>query len=300
MSGAEGNGKPLYYVPKREMVDRDSMAPHGNNAPGADSSDKIRARHPQRIGIWNVRGLNQDGKLQIIEREMKRKGIHLLGLSETKWKKSGHFVSDLGNKIYFSGPEEESSRGVAFIVPQKLDRCVMGYKAVNDRVITLKLKASPCHINIVQIYAPTAQSSEEDIEQFYISLVQTLENIPQREVTLVIGDLNAKVGRTSDDAHLRHLVGRFGIGERNERGERLLQFCNEQNLVITNTCFEHHIRRLYTWISPGNRYRNQIDYILIQKRWRSSIVNTTTFVNKTNSSIGSSKSEYDWVQTSRN
>ncbi|CAH2242027.1 jg21876 [Pararge aegeria aegeria] len=134
----QGNGKPLHYVPKREMVDRDSMvilsddpanarrhlpgiggvkyatghvgvthqAPHGNYAPGADSSDKILARHPQRIGTWNVRGLNQYGKLQIIEREMKRKGIHLLGLSETKWKKSGHFVSDLGNKIYFSGPEK--------------------------------------------------------------------------------------------------------------------------------------------------------------------------------------------------
>lgn len=309
MVNAESNGNPLQNTfPKRVMVDHaivDVMssdpanarrhlpgqggvkyatghvgvahqALRGNYATGVAHRDKISARCPHRIGTWNVRGLNQPGKLRIVEKEMERKKVHILGLSETKWRKSGHFVTESGNKVYFSGPENESSNGVAFIVPQQLDKCVVGYKPVNDRIITIKLNASPCCINIVQVYAPTSLSTEEEIEQFYSILVQTLEDIPKREVTLVVGDFNAKVGHTVDDDHLRRIVGKYGIGERNDRGERLLQFCSEENLAISNTCFEHHIRRLYTWISPGDRYRNQIDYILVQSRWRSSILNATT------------------------
>lgn len=72
-------------------------------------------------------------------------------------------------------------------------------------------------------------------------------------------------------------MGRFGLGTRNDRGERMIQFCQENNLAIANTMFQHHVRRLYTWRSPGNRYKNQIDYIMIRSRWRSSILNCKTY-----------------------
>ncbi|XP_072943571.1 uncharacterized protein [Epargyreus clarus] len=135
----------------------------------------------------------------------------------------------------------------------------------------------PCRMNLIVVYAPTAASTENEIDVFYQNLEDTLKSFPKREITVLMGDLNAKVGSTSFDDHLRDVVGKFGLGERNDRGEMWLQFCTENSLTIMNTCFENHPRRLYTWIMPGDRCRNQIDYIAIDKRWRSCIRNTKTY-----------------------
>ena len=87
-----------------------------------------------------------------------------------------------------------------------------------------------------------------------------------------MGDLNAKVGDTAQ----KNVTGRFGLGNRNEAGDRLIEFCRENQLVITNTQFEQHRRRLYTLTSPGGSCKNQIDYILCKRRWKSSILAVKT------------------------
>ena len=83
----------------------------------------------------------------------------------------------------------------------------------------------------------------------------------------IIGDWNAKVG--SQETH--GVTGKFGLGVQNEAGKRLIMFCQENALVIANTLFQQHERRLYTWTSPDHKHRNQIDCILCRQRWRSSI-----------------------------
>ncbi|XP_063389200.1 uncharacterized protein LOC134674985 [Cydia fagiglandana] len=93
---------------------------------------------------------------------------------------------------------------------------------------------------------------------------------------LLLRSVRAKIGRTDGDNHLRNTVGKFGLGTRNERGEMLLDFCAENQLTVMNTWFQQHPRRLYTWTSPNGLYRNQIDFILISQRWRSSICATKT------------------------
>lgn len=90
-----------------------------------------------------------------------------------------------------------------------------------------------------------------------------------------MGDLNTKIGRTHEEDHLRNVVGKYGIGTRNETGKRLLQFCID-NYCITNTVYKQHIRCLFTWTSPDKKTRNQIDYILIRSRWRTSILSVKT------------------------
>lgn len=233
-------------------------------------------RRPIKLGTWNVRGLLKTGKLHIVENEMRNYNLALLGLSETHWKGSGHFSTGSGNTVYFSS-KNESKNGVAFLVPRTINDRVAGYNPISDRIIGIKIRASPCNINVLQVYAPTADSSEQEIEEFYGELELAIVQIPRREILMVSGDMNAKVGSTRDEEHLRNTVGRFGMGTRNERGERLIQFCQEKSLTIASTCFQHHIRRLYTWRSPGDRVRNQIDYIMISSRWRSSIFNTRTY-----------------------
>ena len=89
----------------------------------------------------------------------------------------------------------------------------------------------------------------------------------QKDVLFIIGDWNAKVGSQATPG----VTGKFDPGIQNEAGQRLIEFCQENTLVIANTLFQQHKRRLYTWASPDGQHRNQIDYILCSQRWRSCI-----------------------------
>ena len=102
---------------------------------------------------------------------------------------------------------------------------------------------------------------------FYEDLQDLLELTPKKDVLFIIGDWNAKVGSQETPG----VTGKFGLGTWNEAGQRLIEFCQENALIIANTLFQQPKRRLYTWTSPNGQHRNQIDYILCSQRWRSSI-----------------------------
>ena len=108
---------------------------------------------------------------------------------------------------------------------------------------------------------PDSNAEEAEAEQFYEDLQDLLELIPQKDVLFIIGDWNAKVGSQEIPA----VTGTFALGVQNEAGQRLIYFCQENTLVIANTLFQQHKRRLYTWTSPDGQHRNQIDYILAAK-----------------------------------
>ncbi|XP_037872901.1 LINE-1 retrotransposable element ORF2 protein [Bombyx mori] len=202
--------------------------------------------------------------------------LDVMGLSETHLRESGHLVMASGKLRLSAGNPENSFSGVGFLVSKRMRGRMIGYNAVNDRIIALKLSAHPYPINIVQVYAPTSNSNQDEIDSFYNSLGKVYQDIPKKEVTILMGDLNAKIGNTLMDDHVRGIVGKFGLGTRNERGQLLLDFCAENNVSVMNTQFQHHPRRLYTWISPNGQHRNQIDYVMIGKRWKSSVLNVTT------------------------
>ena len=117
------------------------------------------------------------------------------------------------------------------------------------------------------VYAPTSNAEETEVEWFYEDLQDLLELTPQKDVPFIIGDWNAKVGSQDTPG----VTGKFGLGMRNEAGQRLIEFCQENTLVIENTFFQQHKRRYYTWTSPDGQHRNQIDYILCSQRRRSSV-----------------------------
>ena len=94
----------------------------------------------------------------------------------------------------------------------------------------------------------------------------------KKDVLFIIGDRNAKVGSQETPG----VIGKFGLGVWNESGQRLIEFWQENALVIANTVFQQHKRRLYTWTSPGGQHRNQIDYILCIQKWRNSIQSAKT------------------------
>ena len=114
------------------------------------------------------------------------------------------------------------------------------------------------HITLIQVYAPTSNAEEAEVERFYEDLHDHLELTPKKDVLFIIGDWNAKVGSEETPG----VTDKFGLRIQNEAGQKLIEFCQENTLVIANTLFQQHMRRLYTWTSPDGQNQNQIDYIL--------------------------------------
>ena len=122
-------------------------------------------------------------------------------------------------------------------------------------------------ITVIQVCASTSNPEEAEVERFYEDLQDLVEQTPKKDVLFIIGDWHAKVGSQETPG----VTGKFGLGVRNEAGQRLIEFCQENALVIANTLFQQRKRRLYTRTSPDAQHRNQTDYILCSQRWRSSI-----------------------------
>ena len=117
-------------------------------------------------------------------------------------------------------------------------------------MISVRLQGKPFNITVIQVYAPTTNAKEAEVEQFYEDLQDLLELTPKKDVLFIIGDRNAKVGSQETPA----VTGKFGLEIWNEAGQRLKEFCQENALVIANTLFQQYQRRLYTWTSPDSQH----------------------------------------------
>ena len=120
----------------------------------------------------------------------------------------------------------------------------------------------PFNITVIQVYVAASNAEEAEVEWFYKDLQDLLELTPPKDVLFIIGDWNAKVGSQETPG----VTGKFGLGVQNEAGKRLIEFCQENAMVIANTLFQQHKRRLYIWTSPDGQYQSQIDYILCSQR----------------------------------
>ena len=139
-------------------------------------------------------------------------------------------------------------------------------------MISVHLQGKPFNITVIQVYAPTSDAEEAEVEWFYEDLQDLLELTPKKDVLFIIGDWNAKVG----SQEIPGVTGKFGLRVHSETRQRLTEFCQENTLVIANTIFQQHKRRLYTWTSPDGQHPNQTDYILCSQRWRSSVSKNKT------------------------
>ena len=128
-------------------------------------------------------------------------------------------------------------------------------------MISLHFQGKPFIITVVQVYALTSNTEEAEVERFYEDLHILLELTPAKDVFFIIGDWNAKVGSQEAPG----VTGKFGLGLQNEAGQRLIEFCQENTLVIANTLFQQHKRRIYTWTSPGRQYQIRLIIFFVAK-----------------------------------
>ena len=222
------------------------------------------------MGIWNVRSKNQ-GKLNMMKQEMVGINNDILGIYELKWTGMGKFNSD-DHYIYYCGQESHRRNGVALIINKTVQNAVLGCNLKNDRMILVHFQGKSFNITVIQVYGPTTNAEEVEVDQFFEDLEDLLELTLKKYVLFIIGDCNAKAG----SQEIPGVTGKFGLGVQNEAEQRLSEFCQENALVIASSLFQQHKRLLYTWLSPNGQYPNQIDYILCSRRWRSCVQSSKT------------------------
>ena len=136
------------------------------------------------------------------------------------------------------------------MVNKRVLNAVLGCNLKNDRMISVRFQGKPFSITVIQAYTPTSNAEEAEVEQFYEDLQSLLELTSPKDVLFTIGDWNAKIGSQETPG----VTGKFGLGVQNEAGQRLIEFCQENALVIANTLFQQHKRRFYTWTSPDGQH----------------------------------------------
>ena len=172
------------------------------------------------------------------------------------------------HKIFFSGKEDKHEHGIGFLVHKDIMNTVMGSRPVSSRLITIRLRAVPFNFTIVQTYSPTSDYDDNKIEEFYDQLQNVIDQTQKKDILVVQGDWNAKVGRDAC-GNWQGICGPFCNDNTNETGLRLLEFATFNDLVLVNTFGHHKASRRRTWHSPNGQHHNQTDYILVRKRFRS-------------------------------
>jgi len=128
------------------------------------------------------------------------------------------------------------------MVNKRVRNAVLGCSLKNDRMVSVHFQGKPFNVTVIQVYAPITNAKEGEVEWLCEDLQELLELTPKRDVLFIIGDWNAKVGSQETPG----VTGKFGLGIQNKAGQRLMEFCQENALVIANTLFQKHKRRLYT------------------------------------------------------
>ena len=263
---------------KDNDVNSNQMLKLTENASGRTSMKRRRTeagqvvirQNPQittmKIGTWNVRTLLQAGKLENAKREMEMNNIDILGLSEIRWSDKGD-INIEGFRMIYSGPEKKGKQGVGILLSKNHIYKVIQVSCVNERLMSIKLESTPVNTVLVQVYMPTSDSNEEEVDKIYELIEDFLENSKNDNV-IVMGDFNAVIGEGEQTKY----VGKYGLGIRNDRGDRLNEFAtNNNNMFICNTWFTQPKRRRYTWKMPGDHGRYQLDYMLMRVRYRNCV-----------------------------
>ena len=147
---------------------------------------------------------------------------------------------------------------------KEANKCLIEWEPINERLMTARFKSKFQNVTLIQCYAPTNQAEQATKDEFYEQLQGVLDRAPRRDIDIVSGDMNAKVG--TDNTGKEMVMGREGLGTMNENGELYTDFCANNDLVIGGTIFSHRDIHKKTWRSPDMATYNQIDHIAISRR----------------------------------
>ncbi|GFO21617.1 craniofacial development protein 2, partial [Plakobranchus ocellatus] len=205
----------------------------------------------------------------LIVHELSRLNIDIAALSEVRFADEGNLREHgAGYTLYWSGKSSTERRlsGVGFMMKNSIATKLETLpRAHSDRIISMRLPLEKKqHLTIFSVYAPTLMAESADKDSFYTDLRHHLNNTPVTDKILILGDFNARVGR--DFEAWKGVLGRHGIGNCNDNGRLLLDFCTEYQLTITNSIFQQKNHLKTTWMHPRSKHWHLLDYVLVRQR----------------------------------
>ncbi|KAL0841626.1 hypothetical protein ABMA28_015281 [Loxostege sticticalis] len=210
------------------------------------------------ISTLNTRTLSTEDRLEELRQALTNLKWDIIGLSEVR--RMGDEIREYEDFIFYYHGEKKGMYGVGFIIKKKYRQHIEEFRGISDRIaiLDIKLPGIKKPISLIQIYAPTEETIEEEKEKFYQTLHETMEKTHKQKI--IIGDFNSKVGTRQEGEEL--ILGCYSSGNRNNNGQRLVNFALEYNLKIMNSFYKKHNKRKWTWISPDGKYKNEIDFVI--------------------------------------
>ena len=187
-----------------------------------------------------------------------------MALQETRWPGKGQ-INKKDYTLYYSGSKGKTGQaGTGFLLRKKMQKHIISYELHKERLCKVRIEGKYNNITLINAYAPTEDKTEEIKEQFYDDLQTMVDEVPKSDLTIILGDVNAKLGK---EPAYQKLTGKHTLHEEtNRNGELLCDFAAANNMIVMSMQFQHKRIHKGTWRSPDQNTINQIDHVLIRKR----------------------------------
>lgn len=206
--------------------------------------------------------------------ELRKLGVEIAAIQETRFNKDTTTFTSNGYTFYCSSKSTHHVFGTAFVVGARCKALVLNFHPINEKLCTIRIKGKFKNYSLICAHAPTNESDDTVKDEFYEQLSRTYNECPGHDIKVILGDLNAKIGR---EEIFRPTIGKYSLHEEtNENGLRVIDFATEKGMVVRSTFFMHKKIHLATWESPDGKTRNQIDHCLIDGRHLSDVIDVRT------------------------
>jgi len=241
-----------------QSPNRDGTAPM---LPGRKAGHPVDLRRKLKLATWNVMTLSDTGYQTALVRELTRLNVSIAGITEARL--PGNDCCRVDSALILHSGGDQHRNGVAMVVRSPLDRSLVSWKPISDRLLLARFKHRHGHLSVVVAYAPTEPTESDLKEAFYNQLSAITQAVPPHDILVVLGDFNAVSG-TSDRGS--GVVGPFGSGVPNENSDLLLTYCGLQGLTVVGSWFRRLDIHRHTWISHDGVTKKEIDHILTRRR----------------------------------